>query len=33
VIAFVTRRLLLMVPTLWAIATLTFFLIHAESPR
>ena len=27
--AFVARRLLLFVPTLWAIATLTFFLIHA----
>ena len=29
VIGFLIRRLLLMIPTLWVIATLTFFLIHA----
>ena len=27
-ITFVTRRVLLMIPTLWAIATLTFFMIR-----
>ena len=27
-ITFVTRRMLLMIPTLWAIATLVFFLVH-----
>ena len=27
-IAFLTRRILLMIPTLWAIATLTFFMIR-----
>jgi oligopeptide transport system permease protein len=29
VIGFLIRRLLLMIPTLWVIGTLTFFLIHA----
>ena len=28
-VAFVGRRLLFMIPTLWVIATLTFFLVHA----
>ncbi len=28
-LAFIARRLLLMIPTLWIIATVTFFLIHA----
>jgi oligopeptide transport system permease protein len=26
---FLLRRLLIMIPTLWVIATLTFFLVHA----
>jgi len=29
VTGFITRRLLLLIPTLWIIATLTFFLVHA----
>ena len=28
-LAFIARRVLLIIPTLWVIATLTFFLIHA----
>ena len=27
--AFIVRRLLIIIPTLWVIATLTFFLVHA----
>jgi oligopeptide transport system permease protein len=29
VTSFLTRRILLLIPTLWVIATLTFFLVHA----
>ena len=28
-VGFVIRRVLIIIPTLWVIATLTFFLVHA----